>query len=313
MIRTDSEKEMILGLVGENPSTYSKSRILWNFCFEKFGIDAEYISWDVSKGEFEEKFDELLSNKKIVGFNITNPYKVDAMHLVEQSGIVDKGAEVAGGINTYVASNSTGYSTDGYGALKSITKEGFAIDGKNVLVLGCGGAAKSIVVEALMEGGIVTVANRTYQTALNMKEDVHKYLKKDIKAIHLYDSTNNHKSDEVLEAIELADIIINTVDFEKRFGHELFTKKHLMHSKKDCVLMDAVYGHTSYLNNYFEELGRNVVSGENMLVYQAVKGFELLFPDYDGELVEKYMMFAIDQLNFDTTNEEIKKAALLYD
>jgi hypothetical protein len=38
-----SGHQIVTGLVGESPSKYSRSRIMWNSAFVYFGIDAEYI------------------------------------------------------------------------------------------------------------------------------------------------------------------------------------------------------------------------------------------------------------------------------
>jgi shikimate dehydrogenase len=316
MIRLNSNKEMITGLVGENPSTYSKSRIMWNFCFEKLKISCEYIPWDIAAEELDERLEEIVSNKKLVGFNITNPYKINAMHFIENFGTIDSSAIVAGGINTYVAKTKYGYSTDGFGALKSITEKGYEVKNKNILVLGCGGAAKAIIVEAIAQGSIVSVANRTYEKAEELKEDVKKALNMDITALHLLDESGKNKSKEVLDALSIADIVINTIDSEKKLKVPLFSLEELSRTKKTCVLMDAVYGHESFLNNYFRELMRNVVMGEYMLVYQAVLAFELMFKDrisnYKRETIEKYMKYAIENLFFDASDKDIKELANAY-
>ncbi|MFC1697731.1 shikimate dehydrogenase family protein [Nanoarchaeota archaeon] len=304
-----SNKSIITGLIGENPSTYSKSRIMWNFCFNILGIDAEYQTWDVHKFDLKDFLEELKSNEKVRGFNITNPYKDDSILFFEN---IDDAALAIGGINTVVKRDKTkAYSTDGYGALKCFTEQGIEIKNSNLVVLGAGGAGSAIAVEAVKQGANVTIINRTHDKTLKLKDRIQEFLHKNIVAVPLYqDKTYTNLSEKIKDIISNANIIINTIDFEKRFEKELFPESYYKTENK-LSIMDAVYGHKSYILEYANKFNHKIIPGENMLVHQAVLGFHYMF-DTEMETVEKLMKYAINKFDFKTPNEEIDKEAEEY-
>ncbi|RLE38358.1 hypothetical protein DRJ17_04230 [Candidatus Woesearchaeota archaeon] len=303
-----SEKKFITGIIGENPSTYSKSRIMWNFCFAVLGIDAEYIPWDINKEELEEFIKELTKNKKVRGFNITNPYKVEAAKFFKDS--LDDAAKAIGGINTVVMRNGVkAYSTDGYGAITCITEKSINVEGKHLLVIGAGGAGVAVAVEAVKQGAKVSVANRTHKKAVDLQTRIKQFLGQNINAIPLYEDSN--LSTEFNDAFRNADIIVNTVDYEKKKGEPLFPESMYKNLTGNVVFMDAVYGHKSFILEFADKYGHIAIPGENMLVHQAVLGFHYMF-DTEVETVEKLMKYAIKRFEFNAANKEIEDEAARY-
>ena len=63
-----------------------------------------------------------------------------------------------------------GHSTDGYGAVKSIQEQSVGIVGSDILILGAGGSGSAIAVACAEEGGVVRVANRTFDKAKDLSE-----------------------------------------------------------------------------------------------------------------------------------------------
>jgi shikimate dehydrogenase len=101
------------------------------------------------------------------GLNVTVPHKEAAFALADT---VSDAAEVAGAVNTisFLAGGKLqGDNTDGVGLVRDLTvNQCLELEGRSVLVLGAGGAARGILGPLLGENpGEIVVANRTKQRA----------------------------------------------------------------------------------------------------------------------------------------------------
>ncbi|MCK4521642.1 MAG: shikimate dehydrogenase [Nanoarchaeota archaeon] len=307
----ESKHHVVTGLIGENPTTYSKSRIMWNVVFIYHGIDSEYIPFDVASDKLEGVLDLLLNYSKLLGFNITNPYKErTAQH---PSILVDDLARVIGGVNTVhkFEDNIQGHSTDGYGAIRSIQGQSGedVISGNNIMVLGAGGSGSAIALACAEEGGAVRVANRTFEKARDLSERAEQYGKK-IFPLSLYSEKTGY-SEEFMKSLKETDIVINTLPTEKKTGRPLFMGEEL--SGKEKICMDIVYGHRSHFLETARKNGHLCIDGRWMLLHQAVKAFEYI---YQSEIHKKGlstkeitgpMRYAITHFEFDTPNELIER------
>ena len=63
-------------------------------------------------------------------------------------------ASITGSVNTVVNENGklAGYNTDGTGYMRAVKEAGFSIKGEKMTLLGAGGAATSILVQAALDG-----------------------------------------------------------------------------------------------------------------------------------------------------------------
>lgn len=106
------------------------------------------------------------------GANVTVPFKLDAYELADK---LSKRARQAGAVNTLIIDSNgeiTGDNTDGTGMVRDITENlGWAIAGKNILVLGAGGAVRGILGPLLEQNPAkVFIANRTVDKAKNLAQ-----------------------------------------------------------------------------------------------------------------------------------------------
>lgn len=93
-----------------------------------------------------EKLSEFVKSRKFDGLNVTMPYKKSIVPLLDE---VDGIAEKTGAVNTVLNKNGKliGYNTDYYGMKYALEAAKITLKGKNVLILGSGGAG--IVAEKL--------------------------------------------------------------------------------------------------------------------------------------------------------------------
>lgn len=160
----------VAGVLGATPSRYSKSPGMWNAAFAHAGVPARYAAMDVQPGHLGPFVAALRADPRVLGVNITVPYKLEVLALVDR---VDATASGIGAANVVVRERSgrlTAYNTDAAGFAASLLRplpgrqHPFlpTLDGASVLLIGAGGAAKAVA-HALGSAGrnlTLTIANR---------------------------------------------------------------------------------------------------------------------------------------------------------
>jgi shikimate dehydrogenase len=102
--------------------------------------------------------------RKFRGLNLTVPHKVIAFEAINE---VDAAAKPVGAVNTLLrtAGGWHGFNTDGYGLSEGIRESlGQGLGGRDIILLGAGGAARGAAVECLARGcASLAIGNRTPQ------------------------------------------------------------------------------------------------------------------------------------------------------
>jgi shikimate dehydrogenase len=135
-----------------------------NAAFRTAGIDASYVALDVPPGRLAEKLAELHASGT-EGLNITLPHKEEAFRLLHAA---TPAASAAGAANTLRRKPRgwEGDATDGAGFLAWIDALGLRADRARALVIGAGGAARSVVVALAGRGPAeIRLVNRTLERA----------------------------------------------------------------------------------------------------------------------------------------------------
>lgn len=148
-----------------HPVAHSLSPALHNAGFASVRADWVYVALDVADGDAAAALDAMRV-LGLGGLSVTMPHKHAIAAAVD---VLDPAAELLGAVNTVVplgCGRLAGYSTDGDGFVAALAAVGEPATGKAVVVLGAGGAARSIV-EALARNGAasITVVNRTADAA----------------------------------------------------------------------------------------------------------------------------------------------------
>ena len=91
----------------------------------------------------EEEVKRFLSKREFSGINVTIPYKTTVIPYLDW---ISPRAKRIGAVNTVVNKNGKlyGYNTDYAGFSSTLSRAGFDVSGKNVLVLGSGGTSKTV-------------------------------------------------------------------------------------------------------------------------------------------------------------------------
>ncbi|QWV95050.1 shikimate dehydrogenase [Geomonas oryzisoli] len=161
---TITGKTTVTGIIGW-PVSHSLSPVLHNAAFRALDLDWIYVPFPVAPERLAQGVAGLAS-VGVAGFSVTIPHKVAIIPLLDE---VTPEAELIGAVNTVVVREGrlTGHNTDGIGLIAALRdKLSFSPQGKRILVLGAGGAARSAVVSLALAGAAgVTIANRSPDAA----------------------------------------------------------------------------------------------------------------------------------------------------
>lgn len=149
-----------------NPVSHSKSPLIHAGFAAQTGQDMEYTALLAEEGRFAETVEHFFTGGG-KGANVTVPFKQEAYELVSER---TPEAETAGAVNTlYLDADDhlCGHNTDGIGLVRDvIANHGGKLSGKNLLVLGAGGATRGILQPFLKEQpALICIANRTVSKA----------------------------------------------------------------------------------------------------------------------------------------------------
>ena len=260
------------------PIRHSISPFIHNHAYQLTATNAVYLAWEVEEDEVAQSLQQL-KVLDMLGANISMPYKKKVLPYLDQ---VDESAQLIASVNTIVQREGrlTGYNTDGLGFLKSLPKT-FSIKNKKLVLLGAGGAARAIIVEAIQQGvGEIHLFVRPeslekYQAIFSPLSEALSF------SIVLHDLSSR---DQVNEMMVEADFLINATGLGMD-GVSLPVPKDFTFPK-GCLVADLAYfpAKTPFLQ-LAEEQEVQTVNGLGMLFHQAGLAFELMtdkpFPEQE--------------------------------
>ncbi len=262
-------KTRLIAIFGD-PIEQTLSPAIQNAALAELGLDMVYVPFHIPPEGLKGAV-EAVRALKMAGANITIPHKESVIALLDELTV---DARAIGAVNTIVNKDGRliGHNTDGAGYIKSLSLEtGFKVHGKNVILLGAGGAARGIVSAIVDEGpAALTIANRTVEKAERLASDFMEKAGIEIKTAPL-------EKPALLPYIEEADILINSTSLgmgaKKPFNTLVLSLDKL---PKEAIVSDIVYKplDTALLKSA-RRAGLKVHKGLGMLIQQGALGFEL--------------------------------------
>ena len=238
-------KELKLAVIGKDVSG-SVSPEIHTFIAEAMGNKISYAKISVPEDGFEGQIDKIIGEYD--GFNVTIPYKLSIIpHLKKTVG----DAKIFGAVNTVTTRDLCGNNTDGLGFELMLLNNGVEVAGKRALVLGAGGAGRSVAKKLLDAGAEVSVYDRFTENVRNLAEEF--------------------KGIIPLESIEIKPyfLIVNAtgVGMHKSVGQSPVGEELIALSE---VAVDLIYTPAkSRFLEIAESLGKKIINGHGMLFYQA--------------------------------------------
>lgn len=245
-----------------NPVRHSKSPWIHAAFAEQTGQQLQYRAVLVEPGEFAAAADAFFEAGGR-GLNVTVPFKTDAF---SYAGEHSQRALLAGAVNTLVRQEDGsihGDNTDGIGMVRDMVANlGWQIRGREVAVLGAGGAVRGVLGPLLREqpAGLLVV-NRTPDKALALVDN--------FAELGQFDGG----SYDCLEGRQF-DLIINGTSAS--LGGELpELPESLLNEKSCCYDMMYAAEPTPFMRWAAQRAAWAVSDGLGMLVEQAAESFYL--------------------------------------
>ena len=264
-------KTALCGLMG-NPVGHSISPFIHNTLAERLGINLAYVAFRVESGEVETAVKGAYA-LDIKGLNVTVPHKQEVMGALVE---VDELAKKIGAVNTLVRVEGgyKGYNTDYLGIKRQLACDGIDIYGREVIILGAGGASRAVTFMCAATGASkVYLLNRSVDKAQKLADDVNVYVKRDcVKAMQL----DGYSKLEGYGGSDKKYIVIQTTS--KGLYPDVLGTPIEDESFYDMVeaAVDIIFNPSqTHFMRLCREHGARAYNGLEMLLYQGVAAFEL--------------------------------------
>lgn len=262
----------LLALIG-SPIGHSGSPAMYNYCFEKLGLDYAYLAFDIKIPEVKDAI-AAMRTFRMRGCNVTMPCKTEVVKYMDE---LSEAAKIIGAVNTIVNEDGKliGHITDGEGFVDNLKDHGVDIKDKKITVAGGGGAATAIQVQCALSGAkeisIFNIKDEFFQRTLDTAEKIRKACPKCV--VNVYDIADQEKMKaEILSS----DIFANATIVGMKPMENESVVKDLTSFHKNLVVCDAVYNpKETKLLREAKEAGCQCISGEGMLVWQGAAAFKL--------------------------------------
>jgi shikimate dehydrogenase len=238
-----------------SPIQHSKSPTIHLAAYQALGLDWNYERFEVDK----TNFDAFLSSRRLDGASLTMPLKEIAF---ERFGSVNEAGELARAVNTLVhrAGTFEAYNTDVFGLEKALEECQF----DSTMILGSGATARNslIALSRMNPGSRASIVARNGTAAEHLVEFGN--------SLGLVVSAGNKQ-------LAAFDLVISTLP-------PMVAKQDIFKGDPRGTLLDVAYNPwPSELALHWGAFGGNVVSGLEMLIWQAIAQIRIFKNGNDAE------------------------------
>jgi len=255
-------------LLGD-PVRHSLSPLMHNTAFQHLGLDYVYLAFEVNEQNLQEAV-QAMRTLDAAGFNLTMPNKQQVIPLLDE---LSPEARISGAVNTVKNDNGRliGYNTDGMGFVLSLQEEGVGVKDKRFVLLGAGGASKSIAIQLALEGAAeLVIFNRNPEPA----EALCALIQKEVPGCAVFQY--RYEDEQLKKALSAADVLVNTtnVGMGELEGQSLIQDGSLFHP--GLTVADVIYFPLkTRLLQIAESAGCKTLNGVGMIIGQGVFGFRI--------------------------------------
>lgn len=262
-------KTRLICLLG-HPVGHSLSPAMHNAAFEKLDLPYAYLAFDC----LPENLPAVIDGLRMLNFrgaNLTMPLKRDVLPLADELSLVSR---VAGSVNTLTFmddSRLVGTTTDGIGLTESLKFQHVDYIGKNVTLLGAGGAATAIAAQLAVDGAaaidIFQRKSKTFERAEELAEKINSQTPCRARVIDQADA------DALQNSLKKGTVLINATNVGMgEDASSLVPEEFLL---PGLFVYDIIYepAETTLLRTA-RERGLRTSNGADMLLYQGAASFK---------------------------------------
>jgi len=250
-----------IAIIG-NPIEHSLTPRLQNTALRAAGADIVNVAFRVPPSHLKGA---VLGARDLgfLGLMVTIPHKEAVLELCDE---LDSSAELIGAANLLEFKPDgriVGHSSDGWAALRSLEEEGVDFAGKRVVILGGGGAARSLALTFARAGAAgLRILNRSVARAQKIAAEVERLQVSAIPA--------GNDPTEIQDALRVADLLVNatSVGMTPDIGQTPLPREYL---RAGLAVYDIVYNPLeTRLLSEARAAGARAVDGLGMLIYTNV-------------------------------------------
>ena len=258
-------------LLGD-PVEHSISPAMHNEAFRQLGIDCTYLAFRVGTDHLAQVVESLRS-MNVLGFNLTMPDKNLICELCDE---LSPAAAIGGAVNTVANQNGKliGHTTDGIGFMDACKAAGFDIIGKKMTLLGAGGAARAILIQAALDGvREISVFSRKNSKWEQAEELIGKLRQQTDCVLNHFD----YEDPSVLrQQIQDSAILVNGTSVGMAPNTEAAVIVDVSCFHPDLMVYDVIYNpEETKLLKMAREAGCRTANGLYMLLYQGAAAFKI--------------------------------------
>lgn len=261
----------LFGLIGY-PIEHSKSPALHNEAFQILHMNSVYELYPIRPENFNRDFPDLLSSS-VKGLNVTMPYKKSVIPYLDT---LDPISLLTQSVNTITKKgvNFHGTSTDGIGFFRSLFHKKPTIQLDHITILGCGGAARSILATAILNHlpiKNIHVFQRKgphFEECCNFIHELQVYDSNPIQ-IQIYSWTEDK---QLKDSLAKSSLCINCTSIGLMNEESPIRDINFLHS--DLHVYDIIYKeHDTALIQQAKAKGCSCQTGIGMLLFQGAESF----------------------------------------
>ena len=261
----------LLALIG-SPVGHSGSPAMYNFSFQYHNLDYAYMAFDIKENQVPAALDAMRLFK-MRGCNVTMPCKNKVAQCVDE---LSPAAEMCGAVNTIVNDHGhlTGHITDGIGFMAALKDNNIDAIGKKMTIVGAGGAATAIEIQAALDGvGEIVIFNRKDEFWDRAVSTVEKINTRTSSHAVLYDLSD---LDQLKKEMADSYIFVNAtgVGMKPLEGQSVVPDKSYF--RPELIVVDVPYSPLeTAMRSMAKEVGCKTMNGLGMMLFQGSAAFEL--------------------------------------
>ena len=261
----------LIGLMAY-PIRHSSSPAMHNEAFAYLGLDYAYLAFEVDNDTLEDAIKGLRA-LRMVGSNVSMPNKTVVHKYLDK---LSPAAELCGAVNTIVNDNGvlTGHITDGIGYMRALKDNNIDVIGKKMTIVGSGGAATAIDVQAALDGvaemSIFNIRDKFWD---NAEATIRKINERTNCKVALYDLAD---LDKLKEEIASSYLFANATGMGMKplEGQTYIPDKSFF--RPDLIVTDVVYSpRETAMLKMAKEVGCKTMNGMGMMLFQGAAAFEM--------------------------------------
>ena len=281
----------LIGLMAY-PIRHTTSPTMHNEAFAKLGYDYAYLAFEVGADEIEDAV-KAIRTLKMRGSNVSMPNKTIVGQYLDE---LSPAARLCGAVNTIVNDNGhlTGHITDGMGFMSALKDNNIDPIGKKMTIVGAGGAATAIQIQAALDGvGEIVIFNpkdKFWERGLSTVEKINTHTSCHASLHDLADL------DRLKQEMSDSYLFVNAtgVGMKPLEGKSVIPDESYFH--KELIVVDVPYiPLETPMRAMAKKVGCKTMNGLGMMLFQGSAAFEL----WTGEPMPIEYMKEILNIHYD--------------